>query len=158
MLQKSTIYRDWDGERGAEEQRGIARLLHAYDKCTRPPDWERAPSCALFPIGVGVVSKRAVLIVGGVDCWVTMEQGAGQKRARQDPPHSAAEVVEWLTARIAEGGLGAMDAQASAALIARFSEEGVDAEALSNFSKDDLRDEFKLGITRNPPPRASHSP
>ena len=81
-----------------------------------------------------------------------MEQGAGQKRARQDPPVSAEQVVAWLTERIEENGLGAMDAQASAALIARFSEEGVDAEALSNFSKDDLRDEFKLNITRNPPP------
>jgi len=87
-----------------------------------------------------------------------MEQGAGQKRARQDPPSSAAEVVAWLTARIAEGGLGAMDAQASAALIARFSAEGVDAEALSNFSKDDLRDEFNLNLTRDPPPRASPPP
>ena len=64
------------------------------------------------------------------------------------PPSSADEVLAWLTKRIEGGDLGKMEKQTRDALLAVFKENDVDGETLKALSKEDLRDEFKLNITR----------
>jgi len=73
-----------------------------------------------------------------------------KKRAREGevPPSSADEVLAWLTKRIEGGDLGKMEKPTRDALLAVFKENDVDGETLKALSKEDLRDEFKLNITR----------